>query len=96
MATPGNINLTGWFDRSSRPGQKGLSVIVGHVSGWTAKGAFYSLDKLKAGDIVTIVLGNDSSVKYKVVDINIVNTDKAASYLFNTLESTSSELNLIT
>lgn len=96
MATPGNINITGWYDRSSRPGQKGLSIIVGHVSGWTAKGAFYGLDKLKEGDIVTIVLGNDSKVRYKVVNINIVDTDKAAAYLFNSIPGVANELNLIT
>src|SRR5262245_48002539 len=33
IAVPDNIHMVGWFINSVRPGQKGLSIIDGHVNG---------------------------------------------------------------
>ena len=66
IATPDNIYKAGWYAASSRPGQLGAMFIYGHVSSWTANGSFYNLKKLKTGDTVTIVRGDDKAYTYKV------------------------------
>ncbi|MCA9343243.1 hypothetical protein KC950_04515 [Candidatus Saccharibacteria bacterium] len=35
VAVPNNVHLTSWFADSQKPGQNGLSIISGHVSGRT-------------------------------------------------------------
>ena len=67
IATPDNIYETGWYNRSSLPGQQGAMFIYGHVSSWTADGIFYNLKKLVVGDSITIITGNNKSYIYKVV-----------------------------
>ncbi len=67
IATPDNIYETGWYNRSSLPGQLGAMFIYGHVSSWTADGIFYNLKKLVAGDSITITTGNNKTFIYKVV-----------------------------
>ncbi len=67
IATPYNIYETGWYDRSSLPGQPGAMFIYGHVSSWTADGIFYNLKKLSPGDTVTVTRGDDTIYTYKVV-----------------------------
>lgn len=66
IATPDNIYETGWYNKSSLPGQLGAMFIYGHVSSWTADGIFYNLKKLVPGDIITITTGNNKIYKYKV------------------------------
>ena len=34
ITTPDNIYDTGWYENSSKPGQKGAMFIFGHVSSW--------------------------------------------------------------
>jgi sortase A len=68
---PDNIYETGWYDGSSEPGQAGAMFIYGHVSSWQANGIFYNLKKLKAGDQVTIVRGDNKTYIYQVVSTKI-------------------------
>ena len=84
VGTPNNINDTGWYDGSVKPGEKeGASVIVGHVAGPTAHGAFWDLGKLSTGDSIDIEKGNGEIVSYKVTRILKVPVDKfdMAQYL---------------
>ena len=67
MASPSNIYDTGWYDGSSLPGQTGAALIDGHVHGPTAPGVFVKLNKLVAGDTITIERGDGSLLNYKVV-----------------------------
>jgi sortase (surface protein transpeptidase) len=67
LATPGNIYDAGWYNESSLPGQSGAMLLEGYVSGGTARGVFYDLGKLKAGDQVQIVRGDGSIFSYRVV-----------------------------
>ena len=71
IATPDNIFETGWFDGSSLPGQDGAMFIYGHVSSWTAKGIFYNLKKLVAGDKIIITRGDNKTFSYIVVSLKI-------------------------
>ena len=76
IATPDNIYNAGWYDASSRPGQAGAMFIYGHVSNWTADGAFYNLKKLHPGNTVTIIRGDNQTYTYRVISSKIYPYDK--------------------
>lgn len=72
MATPRDFNNAGWFQSGPRPGDVGNALIDGHVdNGFSKKGVFANLHKLKAGDSVYIY-NDDSSVReFKVIETTI-------------------------
>ncbi len=67
IATPDNVYEVGWYAGSSLPGQSGAAFMYGHVSSWTAKGVFYNLRKLVAGDKIVVTRGDDTTFEYQVV-----------------------------
>lgn len=67
IAAPSNIYDAGWYASSARPGQQGAMFIYGHISSWTAKGAFYNLKNLKPGDSITVTRGDNKTYTYRVV-----------------------------
>lgn len=67
LGTPNNVYDTAWYSGSAEPGQTGATLIDGHVSSWTTHGVFYNLDKLKAGDPISIVRGDGQVINYQVV-----------------------------
>lgn len=71
IATPDNINDTGWYKNSALPGNSGAMFIYGHVSNWTANGVFYNLKKLRAGNTITITRGDNKTYTYQVVSSKI-------------------------
>ena len=71
ITTPDNIYDTGWYENSSKPGQKGAMFIFGHVSSWTANGVFYNLKNLTPGDKVIITRGDNVPFTYEVVKTKI-------------------------
>jgi len=54
----GQHNLAGWYDHSVTPGQRGPSVIVGHVDSVTGPSVFFDLKKLRQGDVVEVRLAD--------------------------------------
>lgn len=71
MQVPANYNNVGWLKTSSKLGQSGNLVLSGHYD--TPSGApavFFNLQKIKQGDIITVVTQTDSGLlydkKYKV------------------------------
>lgn len=73
IAEPDNIYDTGWYNGSAKPGQKGALFIYGHVSSWQANGVFYNLKKLKPGDKIYIVRGDNKQFVYQVVSLKTYN-----------------------
>lgn len=67
ILTPKNIYNVGWYQGSSKPGQRGAIFINGHVSGPTKRGVFYNIKKLNIGDIVKLESGNAELFEYRVV-----------------------------
>lgn len=67
IATPNNIFDAGWYEGSSKPGQRGAMFIYGHVSSWTSDGIFFNLKNLQSGDVVTITRGDNRKYAYRVV-----------------------------
>ena len=66
VATPNNVHDTGWYEGSAKPGDSGISLIVGHVSGISSPGVFGKLSQLQAGDTITIERGDGKILKYRV------------------------------
>ncbi len=96
IAVPGNVHVAGWFNQTVLPGEKGLSIIDGHVTGRVNNGIFKDLDKLKDGDQFKIEYGNGTSKDFKVVKSVDVKVDSAASVLFSQEPSIERQVNLIT
>lgn len=76
MQAPINVFDTGWYTGSVRPGQKGASVIVGHVSGPTKNGIFEKLHTLKKGDMVAVENGAGKVFSYQVESTETVKLDQ--------------------
>lgn len=96
IAIPNNIHMGGWFVDSVRPGDKGLSIIDGHLNGHTQDGVFVSLKQLKVGDTYTVTFGNNQALQFSVVKIATVSLAEAPSVLFSQDQSIARQLNLIT
>ena len=96
VAVPSNIHMGGWFVDSVRPGEKGLSIIDGHLNGVREDGIFINLDKVKPGDTYTIEFGDGSRKQFKVTSTKTVPLKDAASVLFSQDPSITNQLTLIT
>jgi LPXTG-site transpeptidase (sortase) family protein len=97
IQAPPNVFETGWYDRSSLPGQAGAMLIDGHVSSWTSHGVFYGLKKLVTGDEIQIVRGDGVVFNYYVVKDQIYNsTDVDMTAVLTPLDPQRPGLNLIT
>jgi LPXTG-site transpeptidase (sortase) family protein len=75
VAVPSNIYDAGWYTGSAKPGQPGAVFIYGHISSWQAKGVFYDLHKLQAGDIINITRGDGKKYSYQVVSTRVYSHD---------------------
>ena len=96
VAAPNNVHLAGWFVDSVKPGDKGLSIIDGHVSGRSADGVFKKLPEVRPDDEVIMTMGGGQKFTYIVFDTKTVPNDQAASALFEQNPRVSHQLNLIT
>lgn len=96
VAVPSNIHFAGWFADSVIPGQKGLSIIDGHVTGRYNDAIFKDLINIKVDDTFQIEFGDGSTKTFKVIDLQTVAVDAAASVLFSQKSKVTNQLNLIT
>jgi LPXTG-site transpeptidase (sortase) family protein len=70
LDTPNNINDTGWYSKSAKPGSgAGAVVINGHNGGVTKDGIFARINTLKQGDEVSIERGDGKKFTYEVRDV---------------------------
>lgn len=96
IGVPTNINLAGWFTGSVVPGEKGLSIIDGHVNRTKTAGVFANLTKLKSDDEIQVQLANGKKYYFSVMKVITVESSQAANQLFSQDPTVSSQLNLIT
>lgn len=96
IAVPTNIHFAGWYVNSAIPGEKGLSIIDGHVSGATSDGIFKKLVNAKIDQEVMIEFGDKTTKKFKIVEVKTVAESQAATELFNQNYNIDNQLNLIT
>lgn len=76
ISAPDNIYKAGWYTGSAKPGQSGAMFVYGHVSSWTATGAFYNLKNLKPGNKIIITTGANKTYTYKVVSKQVYDQNK--------------------
>ncbi|WP_336212946.1 class F sortase [Nonomuraea sp. LPB2021202275-12-8] len=67
--------VAGWYTGSAVPGEKGASVIVGHVDTKTAPAVFYKLRHVRKGEIVKVERSDGKVVRYKVDAVEQVHKD---------------------
>ncbi len=96
VAVPNNLFMVGWFIDTVRPGDKGLSLIVGHVSGRRNDGIFKELEKFKQGDEYSVELGDGTAIKYKVIGKQSALAKDSVSIMFSQNPKVSYQLNLVT
>lgn len=96
VAVPNNIHMAGWFTDSVRPGEKGLSIIDGHLNGRSNAGIFENLEKIEKDATYTVEFGDGTIKEFKVIGVKTVNTNEAASVLFSQEPTATNQLNLVT
>ncbi len=96
IAVPNNVHMAGWFVDSVRPGDKGLSIIDGHLDGRARDGIFANLTQLEQGAQFTIEFGDGSTRTFVVKSVQSVDLNEAADVLYSQDPSISNQLNLIT
>jgi hypothetical protein len=58
--------VTGWYNLSPTPGEKGPAIIVGHVDNYKGISVFWHLRDVQPGAIVNVSRTDGSTVKFKV------------------------------
>ena len=96
IGTPTNVNYAGWFTGSAKPGETGLSIIDGHVSGRYSTALFAKLAKLQKGAFVTIQFGDNSLRSFEVIDKRELPKNQASQFLLQKRADVNAQLNLIT
>ncbi|MER6176077.1 class F sortase [Streptosporangium sp. NPDC001681] len=62
----------GWYARGYTPGERGASVILGHVDGGGRKGVFYDLGRMRRGDSISVTRADGSAVTFVVQSVEQV------------------------
>lgn len=96
VAAPTNIHLAGWYTHSVRPGERGVSVIDGHVQGRYSKGIFKDLGKLRSGASIQVQLGSGQWLEFEVVQSGTYPADTAGQEMLKPIEDVDRQLTLIT
>lgn len=96
LAAPTNIHFAGWYTDSVKPGDAGLSVIDGHVSGKYRDAIFKRLKDLRTGDTFGVEYGDASVRTFTVVAVSTVPEKDAAALLFTKHDDIAKQLNVIT
>ncbi|MET7857297.1 class F sortase [Streptomyces sp. NPDC005318] len=63
---PNDKNLVGWYKNGATPGERGSSIVAGHVDTTTGPAVFLQLQFLKPGSTVVITRADDSVATFKV------------------------------
>jgi sortase (surface protein transpeptidase) len=77
LMAPENAYTAGWYNQSSKPGQKGAMLMDGHGSeSGTYYGLFSRLSELEENDKITITRGDDRKFDFAVVKVENVPVDE--------------------
>ncbi|MER5460068.1 class F sortase [Streptomyces sp. NPDC002668] len=66
-----NRNLAGWYRESVSPGERGTSVIVGHVDNKAGPAVFYELGALERGSRIEIPREDGRRAVFAVYDVEV-------------------------
>ena len=96
IASPSNIHLAGWYIKSAKPGQAGLSIIDGHVQGIYTDGLFKALNKLLKNDSFYVEYGDGTRHYFQVISVAEYSIEEAGQRMQEKLAGVTKQLNLIT
>lgn len=96
IAVPTNIHLAGWFVNSVVPGDKGNSIIDGHVLGRYNDAIFGRLKELRPKDTIKIQYGDGSMKSFTIEETQNYTVAEAGLEMFNQLPKVEKQLTLIT
>ncbi|MFE0514298.1 class F sortase [Streptomyces sp. NPDC058964] len=68
---PEDPNLAGWFTGAVSPGEKGTSVIVGHVDNTKGPAVFYALGSLKKGNRIEVARTDGKTAVFEIYGIEV-------------------------
>lgn len=85
---PTNVTDVGWYTGSPRPGEKGNSIVTGHVaqirrSVVTKQGVFYNLNTLQPGDKLYVQNDKGASITFVVRESRLYDPSADATDVFN-------------
>lgn len=86
LEVPPDASRVGWYRGFSEPGDRGVSVLLGHVDSRDGEGVFFALPQLEPGDRITVERGDGRTVAYEVDRL-----DWYAKHEFPTFEVYTSE-----
>ena len=66
LGLPSDVANVGWFTGSSRPGEMGPAVMVGHVDSADGPAVFSRLSELQVGDVITVENRDGSALAFTV------------------------------
>ncbi len=69
VQVPSNTVQVGWYKYGPTPGQRGSSVILGHVDSYRGIGVFFYLDTLRPGDQVLVRLADHQIARFSVIGL---------------------------
>ncbi len=76
LTLPDNIFDVNWYEGSRAPGQNGVVLMSGYVSGPNERAAFYYLRALELGDVITVETGDGTKYRYEVRHREYIARDK--------------------
>jgi sortase (surface protein transpeptidase) len=72
LAIPDDPSIVGWYQYGPSPGEPGSAVLAGHLDWHHKPGAFYRLDRIAPGTVITIRYTDGSSRRFQVVENALV------------------------
>ena len=96
IATPNNVHVAGWYVHGAQPGQKGITILDGHVSGRYSDGVFKNIHKLQPGAVIHITLSDGTVTTYQVATVREYSESDTLIEQYKPLPDVSHQLNLIT
>jgi LPXTG-site transpeptidase (sortase) family protein len=70
-----DVNLVGWHAEGAAPGERGTSIIAGHVDTKTSPAVFAGLGELGKGDVFHVVRADRERVSFVVDDVGTFEKD---------------------
>ena len=71
LQVPDDYSDVGWWRDGPAPGEKGASVMVGHVDSPTGPAVFYQLSAMKKGNRINVALEDGSRTVFEVQDVQV-------------------------
>lgn len=71
VQVPKSFAIPGWYKYGPTPGERGSSVILGHVDSTTGPGVFYRLNDLRPGMPIIVTLADHVVVHFKVIGVRM-------------------------